>query len=140
MKRTLMKAISRTHKEWSLHMRRCAQEAGIPDSYRPIVMFLSHHPGASQKMLAEFAGTTTASINQTVKKMQENGYLRKESDPSDQRYTRLYLTEIGMEKAGQVRRRLSESDRIITDRIGSEKEDELIALLHQLCEIIGEEL
>ncbi|MBQ8614883.1 MAG: winged helix-turn-helix transcriptional regulator [Ruminiclostridium sp.] len=139
-KKTLMMALSRTHKEWSAHMRKCALEVGIPDSYRAIIMYLSRHPGANQKALAEFTNTTTASINQNVRKMLDNGYLRKETDESDQRFTKLFLTEKGLEKSRMLRKRLSESDRIITEKIGAEKEEEIISLLGYLCEVIGEEL
>lgn len=139
-KKALMMVLSRTHKEWTAHMRKCALEVGIPDSYRPIIMFLSRHSGANQKMLAEFTNTTTASINQTVRKMIENGYLRKETDETDQRFTKLFLTEKGLEKSHLLKKRLSQSDRIITEKIGAEKEEKIISLLNYLCEVIGEEL
>jgi len=139
-KKALMMALSRTHKEWAAHMRKCALEVGIPDSYRAIIIHLSRHPGSNQKALAEFTNTTTASINQTVRKMLESGYLRKETDESDQRFTKLFLTEKGVEKSLMLKKRLSQSDRIITEKIGAEKEEELISLLGYLCEVIGEEL
>lgn len=139
-KKTLMMVLSRTHKEWAAHMRKCALEAGIPDSHRAIIMYLSRHPGANQKTLAEFTNTTTASINQNVRRMLENGYLRKETDESDQRFTKLFLTEKGLKKSHMLKKRLAESDRIITEKIGAEKEEEIISLLSYLCEVIGEEL
>lgn len=136
----LMAVLSRTYKEWTLLMRRCTREVGIPDSFRPIVMFLARHPGASQKMLADVAETTTASVNQTVKKMIESGYVRKETDPADQRYTRLFLTETGMDKAEALRYKLASADERITARIGAYKEEEMSNLLRDLCKMIGEEL
>lgn len=139
-RKPLMRVLSRTYKEWMLYMRRCAREVGMPDSYRPLMMFLSHHPGANQKQLADFSETTTAAVNQTVKKMVESGYVRKEVDPADQRYTRLYLTERGMEKAGELRGRIAMADDRITARIGAYKEEEMVALLRDLCKLIGEEL
>lgn len=139
-RKPLMMAVSRAHKEWMLYMRRCAREVGLPDSFRPMVMFLSRHPGANQKMLADFAETTTAAVNQTVKKMVDCDYVRKEVDPADQRYTRLYLTDVGMEKAEELRRRLAAADDRITARIGAYKEEEMVALLSDLCKSIGEEM
>ena len=121
-----MMELSRTQKEWVKHMRKCALEVGIPDSYRMIIMYLSRNPGASQKMLAEFADKTTAAINQTVKEMQANGYIRKETDEADGRYTRLYLTDKGAERSELLRERLRVSDEFITNAIGEEKEKELM--------------
>jgi len=128
-KKTLMMAIGRTHKAWVDHMRKCALEVGIPDSYRTVIMFLSRNPGANQKQLAEFSNKTTAAINQTVKEMLSDEYLRKETDQSDQRYTRLFLTQKGEEKSEKLRERLHSSDEAITSLITEDKEQELISLL-----------
>ncbi len=139
-RRRLMMAVSRTQKAWVRHMRSCALEVGIPDSYRMIIMFLSRHPGANQKMLAEFADKTTAAINQAVKEMIADEYIRKETDESDQRYTKLFLTEKGAEKARLLRKRLRESDDKITAVITEEREEELVALLDSLYTVIQEDL
>ncbi|MBR2339110.1 MAG: MarR family transcriptional regulator [Clostridia bacterium] len=138
--KTLMMALGRTHKEWGQHMRKCALEVGIPDSYRLIIMFLSRNPGASQKQLAEFSHKTTAAINQAVKEMLADGYLRKEVDETDQRYTCLYLTDKGTQKAEALRQRLHTSDEFLTSVITAEKEQELIALLDHLCDVIRRDL
>lgn len=135
-----MMALGRTQKEWVNHMRKCALEVGIPDSYRMIIMFLSRHPGANQKELAEFSNKTTAAVNQTVKEMQANGYLQMETDESDRRFTRLFLTERGMEKSQLLRKRLHKSDEVITKLIGEEKEDEIVALLNEVYKVIKEGL
>lgn len=139
-RRTLMMALSRTQKAWERHMRACALEVGIPDSYRTVILYLSHHPGASQKMLAEFSDKTTAAINQTVKEMLANEYIRKETDGSDQRYTKLFLTDKGCEKAERLHGRLGQSDDKITAVLTAKKEDELIALLDSLYTVIREDL
>ena len=135
-----MMALGRTQKEWVNHMRKCALEVGIPDSYRMIIMFLSRHEGANQKELAEFANKTTAAINQTVKEMQSNGYIKMETDESDRRYTKLFLTEKGLEKSALLRERLHKSDDVITNIIGREREDEIVALLNDIHRVIKEEL
>ncbi len=139
-RRTLMMALSRTQKEWVRHMRRCALEVGIPDSYRVVIMFLSRNPGANQKMLAEFAGKTTAAINQTVKEMIAGQYICKETNESDQRYTKLFLTEKGRQKAELLQNRLGQSDAAITAAITENREQELIAILDDLYRVIREEL
>lgn len=135
-----MMTLGRTHKEWVNHMRKCALEVGIPDSYRMAIMFLSKHPGANQKQLAEFANKTTAAVNKTVKEMQSDGFVMMETDENDRRYTRLFLTEKGSLKADVLRDRLHRSDDIITARITKDREEELIALLNEVYGVIKEEL
>ena len=94
-KKPLMLALMETTKEWKSYMRKIALESGIPDSYRMIIMHLARFPGANQKELAEFSHKTTAAISQTIKEMQYTGYIVKETDESDRRLCRLYLTEKG---------------------------------------------
>ena len=137
---TLMHGIARARCAWSDYVREISLAEGIPDSYRQVIMFLHRNPGASQRGIAEFVGVTTSAINQVVKSMQEEGYLRKEADPSDKRSCKLYLTESGEDAACRLRRRLDEADDAITGFIGAEKEKELTELLHQLTDFIRKDL
>ena len=133
-------ALKHTDRAWSCYMRRAAAESGIPDSYRYIIMFLSRHPGASQKELAEFCRTTYAAVSQTVKEMQLTGYIIKEEDPDDRRYARLSLTEKGEDASQRILEKLHFADGVITDAIGEEKERELIELMDKISQIIKEQL
>lgn len=137
---TLMHGICRTRRAWSDHMRQVAQAEGIPDSYRSVLMFLHHHPGASQKSIAAFLNVTTSAVNQTVKSMAEDGYLRKEADNADKRCIKLYLTSQGQEVADRLHQRLRQSDDAITAFVGAQKEEELMHFLHELTDFIQKEL
>lgn len=135
-----MHGIARTKAAWDDHMRKAAQQEGIPDSYRPIIMYLKRCPGASQKSIAEFLNVTTSAVNQTVKSMIDDDYLEKQPDPADGRSFKLFLTEHGEEIAGRLRKRLQHSDDEITEFIGAEREAELMQLLHELTDYIRKEL
>ena len=139
-RKTIMRSISNARIAWNNHVREIARAEGIHDSYRSILMFLLRHPGANQRNLAEFAGITTSAINQTVKTMQEEGYLYKETDSCDKRHSKLFLTAKGETIARRVYERLDNSDDAITAMIGAEKEAKLIALLDDLAEFIRKDL
>ncbi len=139
-RQTLMRAVARTRCAWNNHVKEIALAEGIPDSYRTVLLFLSRNPGSRQCNIAEFAGVTTSAINQVVKSMLTEGYLRKETDPSDKRNSKLYLTPAGLQIAGTLREKLDASDDAITRLIGPEKEAELIAFLDQLTQYIRKDL
>ena len=139
-KRTVMMALNRTRRAWIDHTKAVAQEIGIPDSYRTVIMYLNREPGANQKNIAEFANITTAAVNQTVKEMIANGYLKKETDETDRRYTKLYLTEKGREIALTLRDKLRISDEVITAAITPEKEAEMMELLDKIHDCIRRDL
>jgi len=139
-RQTLMRSVGKVRRAWNNHVRDVALAEGIPDSYRPVMMFLLRHPGSAQRSIAEFAGITTSAVNQAVKSMICENYIIKETDSSDKRSTRLYLTDKGTEIATRVFERLDTSDDALTKRIGAEKEAELIALFDELSEYIRREL
>ena len=139
-KKPLMLVVKHTHKEWTNYMRKIALECGIPDSYRMILNFLLNHPGTNQKDLAKHCSNTTAAINRTIKEMHADGYITKETDGRDMRYTRLFLTERGKQRAECVRKKIREADSIITSVLTPEKEAEIIKLLDLISNTIKEEL
>lgn len=139
-RRTLMMAMARTRRAWNNHVKEVALDIGIPDSYRTVISYLHRNPGANQRNIAEFADVTTSAINQTVKSMIEEGYLRKETDDCDKRHSKLFLTEKGEEVGEKLRARLSASDEVITALVTPEKEAELIALLDKITDCIRRDL
>ena len=105
-----------------------------------MIIYLYHHPGAGQTDIAGYAEITTSAVNQAVKSMQAEGYLRKETDPSDRRGSQLYLTDKCIAIAEQLHRQLAQADQGITDLIGAEKEAEMIALLEKVADYIRKDM
>lgn len=139
-RQTVMRSVGRARRVWNNHVKQIALAEGIPDSYRQVIMFLHHHPGSGQRSIAEFVGVTTSAINQVVKSMLEEDYLRKEADPSDRRGTRLYLTEKGESVASRLREKLDDADSAITAFLGETREAELIEVLESLADFVQREL
>lgn len=137
---SLMRTVGKTRRIWRQYVRACALSAGIPESYRTVIMYLYHHPGAGQTDIAGYAEITTSAVNQAVKSMQAEGYLRKETDPSDRRGSQLYLTDKCIAIAEQLHRQLAQADQGITDLIGAEKEAEMIALLEKVADYIRKDM
>ena len=131
-----MLVIRDTYKLWRAHMRDIAAAVGVPDSYRMVLTYLLRHPGCSQKALAAYRNITNSSVSQIVKEMQLTGYLRKEADPDDQRYVRLYLTEQGKACAEEIRDRIRRSDAELSALLPPDHEAQLLALLGELSDIL----
>ena len=136
----LMMLLGRTHKEWQSYLKKAAVETGIPEPYRPIIMFLKRNPGASQSDLAKFCDKTAPSISSTIRNMISDGYITKNADNADQRFVKLYLTDKGESSVEKVLERIHKADRIITEAITRQKEEEMIKLLKLLMETIKREL
>lgn len=139
-RQTLMRAVAKARRAWTNHVKEIALAEGVPDSYRTVLLFLYWNPGSGQRSIAEFAGVTSSAINQAVKSMLEEGYLRKETSRSDKRNSKLYLTETGTAAAVRLREKLDASDDAITAMISAEKEAELIACLERIADYIRKDL
>lgn len=137
---TVMRSVARARRAWNDYMKQITLAEGLPNAYRQVIMFLYHNPGGSQRNVAEFADITASAVNQTVKNMLAEEYLRKETDPTDKRNSRLYLTEKGEGIALRLRHKLDNADDAITAFLGKEKEEETIRLMQRLTEFIREEL
>lgn len=73
------------------------QPYGIGSGQLSFFLVIATMEGISQKKLSEellIDKTTTA---KAVRKLEAEGYVRREVDPSDKRYHRLFLTEAGRE-------------------------------------------
>lgn len=139
-RQTVMRAVAKARHAWMNHVKEITLAEGIPESYRMVLMFLHRNPGSSQRNIAEFVGVTTSAINQVVKSMLEEEYLRKEVNPTDKRNSKLFLTEKGNQVAEKLHEKLDASDNAITAVISPEKEAEIIALLEQIADFIRKEL
>lgn len=139
-RKPLMLTVKHTDRAWMGYMRKIALEAGIPDSYRTIIMFLARNGEASQKQLAEFSQTTYAAVSRTVKEMELTGYINKTTDDGDRRYAKLSLTEKGWECDRKIRDRIHQAEHTIADSLGEKKEREMIEILENISKLIKEQL
>ena len=72
-------------------------KTGVYRSQHQILMYVAHHPNASQKEIAEQYKISTAAIAVSLKKLEKGGYIRREVDEKDNRYNQIDLTETGRE-------------------------------------------
>ena len=69
-----------------------------------LLVIISESPdGVRQKELAENAGINASSTSEVVSKLEDDGYLVRQIDPSDKRATILKLTDMGQVRAEEIR-------------------------------------
>jgi DNA-binding MarR family transcriptional regulator len=96
--------------------------------------------GLSQKALSEellIDKTTTA---KAIGKLEEEGYVRRETDPADNRYNLLYLTESGREVLPKVQEVLNDVRRESQADMDDEEYELLLNLLRKLLRKVTEQV
>jgi DNA-binding MarR family transcriptional regulator len=88
-----------------LHHSRAHQLLEVLGLYRgqpPVLSALWEQEGLTQKELAEKLQNTPATITRMLQRMEKSGFIQRKPDETDQRVTRVYLTQAGRAIKDQV--------------------------------------
>lgn len=99
-----------------------------------IGMMERKHPdqSISQKDIAERFGVSAAAVAMTLKKMEAEGYIKREMSEKDNRFNELHLTEKGREALCQSRTITKEIDDIVYNGITKEEIEGFIAVIKKM--------
>lgn len=79
---------------------------GIHHSQHMMLMYLAHHKEMSnQKDIAKIFDISPAAVAVTIKKLENNGYITRNSSQADNRFNEVRITEKGLdivERSGQI--------------------------------------
>ena len=96
---TYFEIINRMNKLNLLHRMSIQTEGyknGLYLGQLPILEYIRKNSRCTQRELASFLGVSPPSIATSVKRMQKAGLIEKETDETDQRYSRLSITKKGI--------------------------------------------
>ena len=114
-------------------MRRTTTEPlQTQNSCRMLLRHLAYMEGCTQLDLVRATLLKPPTVSVTLKKLEESGYVRRESDESDMRAIRVYLTERGKALHRSTIARLRENDTILMEGISEEEQAVLLQLLTKM--------
>ena len=102
------------------------------DSARLIMHALRQNDGSSQLSLVRKTHLKAPTVSVTLKRMEEEGLVRREPDPMDMRVTRVYLSDQGREHNRQVRARLRELDVTLMKGFTKQEAEQLMQYLSRM--------
>ncbi|WP_248931044.1 MarR family winged helix-turn-helix transcriptional regulator [Paenibacillus hamazuiensis] len=92
------------------HIHVLLQDYEVYPGQPPLLMRLLERNGQSQSELAAKMRVKPATLTVMITRMQKNGLLERKPDPRDQRVSRVFLTEKGLEVAGKVKEAIHASE------------------------------
>lgn len=119
-------------------MRAKSEELGFKNGYRQVLMFLAHGDGVTQLTIARATHLKAPTVSVTLKNMEAEGLVRRETDTADMRQTRVYLLEKGRELDLRHRENIMEFEKIMLTGIGKEEEENLLQALKKIRDNILE--
>ena len=104
-----------------------------------VLGFFGHHPGATQKDLAQHSGRDKAQLARLIKGLRDRGLLAAEADETDRRNVRLSLTADGR----AVQRALQQQARKLSAGavagLSAAEQQQLLALLRRVADNVAGE-
>ena len=120
MRRQLAWKMDKTYMVRRAVMSKLAADAGLYAGQLPILAYINHHPGCTQKELADWLGVSAASVALSTKRLQKQGLIDKIVDNNNLRRNMLSVTEKGREVAFSHRRNAASFDERMLEGIGDE--------------------
>lgn len=108
------------------------RDYGFSGAMYMILLHVDRHPGVSQDNISTHMYIDKCNVARRTKKLEELGYLYRETDPGDRRQNNLYLTQKGKELIPIIKTYLYQWGRNITADLNSREQDTLIALLSKM--------
>lgn len=99
-----------------------------------ILLHVDRHPGSSQDGIANHMYLDKCTVARRTKKLEELGFLYRETDQADRRQNKLYLTGKGQALAPVIRTRLSQWADQVTAGLSQEEKTTLLLLLTKMTE------
>lgn len=129
MRRQLAWKMDKTYMVRRTMMSKLALDAGLYSGQLPILAYINHHPGCTQKELADWLGVSAASVALSTKRLQKQGLIDKTVDNSNLRRNMLSVTEKGRDVAFSHRRNAGEFDERMLDGLSDEELNTLSRLM-----------
>lgn len=101
-------------------MRKECEKLGMKSGYRHVLIHIAMEDGLTQLDIVKRSHLKAPTISVTLQKMEYDGLIRREQDKSDQRQTRIFITEKGLELDKNIRKKIKETDQKILEGVGSQ--------------------
>jgi DNA-binding MarR family transcriptional regulator len=102
------------------------------DSFRLILIALSHHDGATQLELSGITHLKPPTISITVEKMESLGYVVRKRDEHDLRALRVYLTDKGRREHDERLADIRAIESVVTRDLSDEERNAIMDILMKM--------
>lgn len=88
--------------------------------------------GIRAKDVAKQAGINQSSVSESLSKLEDDGYIKRTTDPADKRATLIFLTDLGQARANEIEDQQQEMFGHLFDNLTADEKAELARLLDKI--------
>ncbi len=126
------KHISITYRYAMIYFKEKMSELGLTQSHHSVLFTLYKHEGISQEKLSRNLSVDKATITRSVKKLVEDGFVKRVQDINDKRSYHLHLTEKSLQIKPDIDAMFSEWNDIILDGLTADEIDTAQILMEKI--------
>ncbi len=136
---TIGRWISIIHRNRQNYLTKRLEAYRIGSGQHIFLMVLSCHDGISQEQLSEHIRLDKATTAKAIKRLENEGYVRREVDPRDKRAYKVFLTDKGVEVIPVIQEAIRDWEQMVTHNISADEVEILMDILAKMarnaCEI-----
>ncbi|MDU4860552.1 MAG: MarR family transcriptional regulator [Terrisporobacter othiniensis] len=131
------KYISQIYRKGRIFISKGLEEHNIGQGQFMYLLELYIEDGRNQEELAEVLKIDKGTTARAIKKLEENGFVRRQKDENDKRSNRVYLTEEGKGVKNDIFFILNQWDEKMSEQLNKEERELMIKLLKRVCSNIN---
>ncbi|WP_347140298.1 MarR family transcriptional regulator [Paracoccus sp. SSK6] len=110
----------------------------MPLGHFPVLAIIRLNPEATQSAIAKAVGLQRSSLVPILKKLEQNGWIKRTGDMEDRRANRLTLTPEGERACESLMPEVDNVEAMTRAKLGNRKYERLVELLRDLHQLLGE--
>lgn len=130
--RHLSRSITFLHRQRQKYMGERLKPYGFVGAMHMILLHIARHPGTTQDAIVSHMYIDKCNVARRTKKLEELGYIRRETGKQDRRQNNLFLTEEGEKLVPVIRGHLREWAKSVTRDLSDEEHILLLGLLDRM--------
>lgn len=134
MKENPMTLVTELSKLFDCLMRIEMMKNGMKTSYRHLLRPLAIKDGVTQLDLVKISHLKAPTVSTTLRNMEADGLVRRETDKEDARATRVFLTDLGREIDNKMRKSIAATDAIFLEGVTAEEQEYLLKVMKRMKE------
>lgn len=131
------KYISQIYRKGRIFIGKGLEEYNIGQGQFMFLLELYIEDGRNQEDLAEVLKIDKGTTARAIKKLEENGFIRREKDEKDKRFNQVYLTQKGKDIKDNIFFVLDQWDKKMSEQLNEEEREQMIKLLSKVCSNIN---
>lgn len=130
--RLLGRSVTYLHRQRNKFMGERLKPYGFIGAMHMILLYIARNPGTTQDAIVSHMYIDKCNVARRTKRLEELGYIRRETGKTDRRENNLYLTEEGEKLVPVIRGYLHDWARSVTRDLNDDERLALISLLDRL--------